>query len=171
MRNVGLAMVEEEVLDRAKPHFSENEDFDFSVFGEQFDFVFASSIWTHASQEQIRAMLSSFAACATSDGVFLTSYHPVSLVWKQLSIRYPRVAHQLAIRVPLTELSPYIAQLPSKGPAGDSWAGRSHTSKTGGKNKRSLGWIAGEAARYDLTAELMPHRIGTGQSWLRIRRN
>jgi hypothetical protein len=170
MRNVGLSMVEDEVLERAKPQFSENEDFDFSVFGEQFEFVFASSIWTHASTEQIQAMLASFAVSATPDGVFLTSYHPVSSVWRQLSVRYPRSAHELAVRVPLTELSPYIARLPAKDPAGDGWAGRSHVSKTGGKHKRSLSWIAKEAAQHDLIAELMPHRIGTGQSWLRIRR-
>jgi hypothetical protein len=57
MRDLGLELVESDVIMRAEPRLSENDKFDFSVFGARFDFVLAGSIWTHASQQQITAML------------------------------------------------------------------------------------------------------------------
>src|SRR6516225_10147635 len=45
MLNVGLQqLVEPEVVQRAQARFAANDDFDFSVFGERFDFVIARSI-------------------------------------------------------------------------------------------------------------------------------
>src|SRR4051794_2009669 len=54
MLQLGLdEIVEPEVVARADAHFKHNTDFDFSVFGESFDYVFARSVWTHASKTQI----------------------------------------------------------------------------------------------------------------------
>jgi SAM-dependent methyltransferase len=173
MRERGLELVEPEVVARAQPRFSENDDFDLSVFGERFDFVFAGSIWTHASKEQIRAMLASFTHSSTPDGRLLASYSPASEVWRQLRTRYPRLARDLASRLPLTELSPLIARLPPRREsATEGWVGRSHTSEIGGLNKHSLHSISEEAARVGLSVQLMPFSAASehSQSWLRVRR-
>ena len=62
-----------------RPKFDGNADFDFSVFGERFDFFVARSIWTHASKIQIRAMLDGFVRHANRRATFLTSYVKPSL--------------------------------------------------------------------------------------------
>ena len=75
----GLSEVVGATLSDAKaPRFSGTSDFDASEFGVRFDFWVARSVWTHASIHQIDAMLSSFAATAKDDAVFLTSYLPAS---------------------------------------------------------------------------------------------
>ena len=57
MRDAGLALIEPDVISRAQPAFSETTDSTSRVFGENFDFVVARSIWTHATKPQISAML------------------------------------------------------------------------------------------------------------------
>lgn len=171
MREMGLGMIEQEVVERARPTFSENEDFDFSVFGEQFDFVFAASVWTHASREQIGAMLASFAACASPSGAFITSYRPASRTWEHMRVRYPEAAQQIASRLPLPQLTPLIARLPAKEDPGTDWVGRSHLSSTKGLNWYSVGWIAGEASKHGLRTQLLPYRVGPiHQWWLKLQR-
>lgn len=59
-----------------RPRFDTNDRFDFSIFGVKFDVVLARSIWSHASKNQIKAMLDSFAQHANPNAFFLTSYLP-----------------------------------------------------------------------------------------------
>lgn len=59
-----------------RPRFLTNDRFDPADFGVEFDFFIARSVWTHASQEQIRRMLDAFVAHGAADSVFLTSYLP-----------------------------------------------------------------------------------------------
>ena len=73
-------ILEPEVLNSKRPQFDTNSQFDTSVFATKFDFFLAYSIWTHASKQQIQAMLDSFLRDSTDDGIFLTSYLPAS--WK-----------------------------------------------------------------------------------------
>jgi hypothetical protein len=54
-------------LERKRPRFDSNSNFDTSVFSDKFDFFLAYSIWTHASKPQIQA---------TDRGRFLTTYLP-----------------------------------------------------------------------------------------------
>ncbi|MFT7589486.1 MAG: SAM-dependent methyltransferase [Limisphaerales bacterium] len=61
-------------LELKKPRFNHNQEFDFSVFNEQFDFFVARSIWTHCGKAQIEIMLDSFKANKKPGGVFLASY-------------------------------------------------------------------------------------------------
>jgi hypothetical protein len=158
------------VIRRAQPRFSENDRFDFSVFGERFDFVFAGSIWTHASPQQISAMLASFAASSTPNAVFMASYRPSSAVWARLVRLQPRLARELASRLPLAELSPILARLPSKGDyRGEGWVGRSHNSDTPGVIEHSLPWIAEEASHYGLSVQLVPLPVAYQHCWLRVR--
>jgi SAM-dependent methyltransferase len=172
MLNMGLEeLVEPEVIERAQPRFAHNDDFDFSGFGVSFDFVFARSIWTHASKAQISAMLESFAMTSTPGGVFLTSYHPAS-AWFRVGRRWPPVA-RLATRLPLVEMIRALAWLPairfSRGYEGKEWVGRSHESDQAGVVRHSVRWIAAEARRHGLTIKLMPYPIINDQYWLRIK--
>jgi SAM-dependent methyltransferase len=171
MLQIGLdEVVESDVVARAGARFLHNDDFDFSGFGAEFDFVYARSIWTHASKDQIRAMLTSFAATGARDGVFLASYYPASQVCR-LGRRWPRL-HRLVPMLPLARLSPRLARLPSLGPSrvyeGTEWVGRSHESQEPGVTKHSLRWIAREATTLGLKAELAPYPIRNNQYWMRI---
>jgi SAM-dependent methyltransferase len=67
-------LLEPELLKYKRPRFDSTDQFDFSVFDNEFDFVLARSVWTHASLSQIRAMLDGFASTAADNGVFFTSY-------------------------------------------------------------------------------------------------
>ena len=62
-----------------RPRFDFNPRFDTSVFGAQFDFFLARSIWTHASKLQIVATLDSFIRDSKDTGVFLVSYLPARI--------------------------------------------------------------------------------------------
>jgi SAM-dependent methyltransferase len=174
MLQLGLdEIVEPDVLDRARPRFAHNDDFDFSSFGERFDFVVARSIWTHTSKAQISAMLASFAANSSARGVFLTSYHPAG-AWLEAMRRWPRLERRLAT-LPLEQLSPVLAGLPlaSRGSGarayqGEGWVGRSHQSDQRGVVRHSMPWIAAEAATHGLAVALMPYPIANHQYWLRI---
>jgi SAM-dependent methyltransferase len=74
MLDAGIeVMVGRCLLDEKRPRFANNADFDFSVFGEQFDFLVARSVWTHASLEQICTMLDSFIACSVPAAEFVAS--------------------------------------------------------------------------------------------------
>jgi hypothetical protein len=67
-------LLEPELTDLKKPRFDDNAEFDFSVFGEKFDFLVARSIWTHASKGQIKTMLDEFVSNSNDGAVFITSY-------------------------------------------------------------------------------------------------
>jgi len=173
MLSLGLdELIESDVLARADPHFSANDDFDFSVFGESFDFVVARSIWTHASRAQISAMLESFAATASPGGVFLASYYPAGF-WFTVVQRWYRLQRAVPA-LPLAEMTPLLARLPSLGRSReyleDGWIGRSHECDVQGAAQHSLRWIVPEAERHGLRVRLMPYRVIHHQYWLRISR-
>ena len=71
-------ILEPGLLNLKRPRFDHNSDFDFSVFGEPFDFFMARSIWTHTSKDQIRTMLDGFMRHSKPGGAFLTSYKRAS---------------------------------------------------------------------------------------------
>jgi SAM-dependent methyltransferase len=172
MLQVGLdEMVEPEVVARAGARFDHNTDFDFSVFGESFDYAFARSVWTHASKPQIAAMLESFARTGAPGAVFMASFYPAG-TWFRIGHRWPRLERDVFTRLPLVEMSPLIAGIKpfrSDDYEGEEWLGRSHESSVRGVANHSTRWIAGEAARHGLTAQLTPYRIRNHQYWIRIR--
>jgi SAM-dependent methyltransferase len=177
MLNVGLQeIVEPEVLARAQPRFDHNDRFDFSVFGERFDFVLARSIWTHAAKAQISAMLASFATSAAPGGVLLATYHPASAVFshRPRSRAFRRLWTRTATSLPLAELSPLLAALPAIGRArdygGERWVGVSHESQDPGVVQHSLRWITDAAREHGLSTRLMPYPIVNDQYWLRVAR-
>jgi hypothetical protein len=66
-------MLDPELLAEKRPGFSNNDDFDFSVFKQKFEFVIARSVWTHTSKSQMMAMLQSFLDCTSPKARLLTS--------------------------------------------------------------------------------------------------
>ena len=49
-------ILEPNMLSEKKPQFDNNENYNFSVFNQTFDFFFARSIWSHAPKNQIELM-------------------------------------------------------------------------------------------------------------------
>lgn len=81
MLEAGLeTLLEPGLADLKQPRFDNNSDFDFTAFGETFDFFVARSVWTHASKPQIRAMLDGFRNTASPGAVFVTSYLRATLL-------------------------------------------------------------------------------------------
>ena len=71
-------LFDSEVLERKRPRFDHNDQFDTSVFGEAFDYFLAGSIWTHCSKAHIAISLDGFLRNTGDDGVFLASYLPAA---------------------------------------------------------------------------------------------
>ena len=69
--------LEEELVQTKQPKFSTNGKCDFSVFGVEFDFVVARSIFTHTTPAMLRRTLKSFQENSTPNGVMLASYWPL----------------------------------------------------------------------------------------------
>jgi hypothetical protein len=63
-------------IERKRPRFHSNPNFDTSVFAEKFDFFLAYSIWTHASKPQIQVMLDAFLRDSRERATFLATYLP-----------------------------------------------------------------------------------------------
>ncbi|MHC4321593.1 MAG: class I SAM-dependent methyltransferase [Planctomycetota bacterium] len=81
MLDAGVKIIlEPELTAFKKPRFDYNSEFNFSVFGTNFDFFVARSIWTHASKNQIRKMLDGFVHYSKEEGAFITSYIKPSLL-------------------------------------------------------------------------------------------
>lgn len=68
----------DEELERKRPRFDHNAEFDTSVFVTEFDYFLAGSIWTHCSKGHIETTLDGFARDTGPSGVFLTSYLPAT---------------------------------------------------------------------------------------------
>ena len=66
-RNYGLVRLK-------KPTFAYVSDFSCSRFGRQFDFIFAHSVFSHASLAQIRVCLEEVSKCMKPESVFLATY-------------------------------------------------------------------------------------------------
>jgi len=69
-----------DLVRRKHPRFDFNDEFDFTVFGEKFDYFIARSIWTHASKPQIERMLDSFRENSNESAVFLVDFSPPLLL-------------------------------------------------------------------------------------------
>ena len=65
-------ILEPDLLELKKPSFDHNDQYDFSVFGSRFDYLFAQSIWTHAGKKDIEKMLDGFVDYSTDSARFLT---------------------------------------------------------------------------------------------------
>ncbi len=64
----------ESMISIKSPTFSNDENFSLSVFGRQFDFMIAQSIFSHASQAQIRRCISQVKLTLKPDGIFAATF-------------------------------------------------------------------------------------------------
>lgn len=61
-------------IDLKRPRFSNDRDFSLGVFGQQFDFILAQSIFSHASQAQIRRCLGEARKVMRPGAIFVANY-------------------------------------------------------------------------------------------------
>ena len=75
MFEAGAEIIPEPDLFATKnPRFDHNDQYDFSVFGVEFDFFYAHSIWTHAPKKDLEKMLDGMATFGRPGAPFVTSY-------------------------------------------------------------------------------------------------
>jgi SAM-dependent methyltransferase len=65
-----------ELIRLKRPVFDQNDAFRLSVFEQTFDFVLASSIFSHAAEAQIRTCLSEACKVMQSESLMLASFVP-----------------------------------------------------------------------------------------------
>ncbi|RMG39226.1 MAG: class I SAM-dependent methyltransferase, partial [Methanobacteriota archaeon] len=65
-----------EILHIKSPHFSNDDDFNLSVFNRQFDFLLAQSIFSHTSIKQLRKCMTEARRVMHSRSIFLATYLP-----------------------------------------------------------------------------------------------
>jgi SAM-dependent methyltransferase len=56
------------------PKFSENDDFNCSVFGKKFDFIVAQSVVTHCGPDLFQKLIVNFSEVLSDDGIVAFSY-------------------------------------------------------------------------------------------------
>lgn len=159
---IGLDWImEPEALERAAPHFAANDDLDLSVFGVQFDFVIARSIWTHTSKTQICTMLDTFLEASAPDGVLLVSYVPTSALPEPVRAWLMRVLHKIPRGLSIWgRLFGRVPKLPDY--AGSDWEAQLVA--------HSFRWIATQCAARDLAVRELDYGVVRQQVWLRIER-
>lgn len=142
MLQAGLDYILEPGLaESTHPQFAHNDDFDLTVFGREFDYVLARSVWSHASKSQIVQMLDGFAAIGTDRAVFLASILPARRIGRRF-----------------------------KDYQGSQWVGRSHTSDVSGLVAHDMKWVSGQCQDRGLQVERVRGRTANGQVWIRITR-
>lgn len=72
-------LVEPGLFETKQPAFQHNDQYDFSGFGEKFDYFHAHSIWTHAPKKDIEKMLDGIFEYGNPGARFLTSFKPPDL--------------------------------------------------------------------------------------------
>src|SRR5579875_2947316 len=61
-------------INQRHPRFSDNDQFELTVFDQSFDFIVAHSIFSHAAQAQITKSLSQARQALKPEGIFVASY-------------------------------------------------------------------------------------------------
>ena len=64
----------EDLIKIKTPVFSHDDNFTCTQFGQKFDFILAFSIFTHASQAQIRRCISQVKECMKPNSVFVATF-------------------------------------------------------------------------------------------------
>lgn len=63
-----------DIVEIKRPTFDANEDFRLSVFGEQFDYMIAQSVFSHTSQAQMRNCFAEAKKVLAPNGVFAATF-------------------------------------------------------------------------------------------------
>ena len=78
-----------DLIQLKRPAFDHGQDFRFTVFDRTFDFLLASSIFSHAAQAQIETCLSEARAVMKPSSILLASFVPGSANYDGDSWTYP----------------------------------------------------------------------------------
>ncbi len=73
-----------------QPHFNHDNNFTLSIFGEQFDFLLAQSIFSHTSISQLKRCLSEAGKVMKPTSVFLATYLPGETNYQGTEWVYPQ---------------------------------------------------------------------------------
>ena len=149
-------ILEPDMISQKKPRFDHNSEFEFSVFGETFDYVVARSVWSHASKKQIKKMLDSFIQISHKDSIFLVSFFPAGFRWRVRKLLNP--INWLNFKKNFYR-SDYL---------GDEWVGKSDLSNCPGIVAHRFDWIDAECEKRGLIVERHKQDNFTEQKWLRI---
>lgn len=76
-----------------QPVFKHNDDFDLTVFGCQFDFMMAHSIFSHTGMTQLQDCLASVAKALTEDGILIATFVEAHKDRYQDAWEYPGFNH------------------------------------------------------------------------------
>ncbi len=82
-----------------KPVFSNDRDFTCTIFDQKFDFILAQSIFSHASQAQIRRCLSQAKECMKTTSIFAASFYKGILNYSGDEWVYPDLVSYTLIRL------------------------------------------------------------------------
>ncbi len=66
-------ILEPNLIEFKQAQFNHNDQYDFSVFDTQFDYLFSQSIWTHAGKSDIGKMLDGFSKFGKDTAKYLTT--------------------------------------------------------------------------------------------------
>jgi SAM-dependent methyltransferase len=78
-----------QLLRLKRPVFSNDAEFNLSVFGREFDFLMAQSIFSHTPQAQMRKILAEAAKVMHEKSIFLATYFPGETDYIGTEWRYP----------------------------------------------------------------------------------
>jgi SAM-dependent methyltransferase len=76
-----------------KPKFSNDTNFTLTTFAKQFDFMLAQSIFSHATQAQVRRCFSEAAKALKPTGIFAATYFPGDENYEGTEWVYPGRVH------------------------------------------------------------------------------
>ncbi|MDH5681657.1 MAG: class I SAM-dependent methyltransferase [Spirochaetota bacterium] len=63
-----------QLVENKQPHFSNDDNFNLSLFNEQFDYILAQSIFSHASESQIRKSMREAKKVMKPESVFVATF-------------------------------------------------------------------------------------------------
>jgi SAM-dependent methyltransferase len=110
-------------LENKRPTFSYDTEFNLSLFGRQFDFLLAHSIFTHAAQHQIKKCFVEARRVMSAESVFLANYNRADTNYAGMTWVYPsHVAYTFAgISALAQEAELRCLELDREHPTGSLW--------------------------------------------------
>ena len=72
-----------DILDVKEPRFDDNEDFQLTLFDQEFDFLLAASIFTHAGPEMVKTCLAEAKKVMKPDAIFVATYYEGDTEWPE----------------------------------------------------------------------------------------
>jgi len=130
-----------ELLTQKAPTFSNDANFNLGVFGKQFDFIVARSIFTHFTPAAIEKVLASLPAALSANGAFIASYWPVETTKSHIARNPPLSIGEELLNAP-PEAGINVAYSPDT--------------------------LVAMAKRHGLHAEQFKQNVCIGQPWLRF---